>query len=240
MSSQAKKIAMAQAKVAGKRSRSATRTGRIQRVQNASFQAAVSKAIVKQKEKTSTGYVDTGAVGAAVAREFNASGYIDFVSGVSQGDSETKHPNKKFLLKGLYVRGALYNKSAGTSNLCSLVVVQDLEPTGSTPAVTDIFTACDNIVYAQLNPAGSARFRILHRRNWALNGTPSDSAQAAGLIFVNEYFDLKKIEVTTKTSSNDIGSVQKNAIYLLYLGNNATGTSAAQMNFSTRLTFIDL
>lgn len=209
------------------------------------FQAAVAKAVIQQKAKDS-GFVDhdgvsTAGLGTAVALPItiDTPGEVVFIGGCTQGSSENQHPNKKFLLKSYQLRGRVANQGSASFNNFSIVMVLDMDPQGTAPAVTDIFKAVSGTpsVNLMLNPQGSARFRVLARRNYTLNGPTSD---VNGALYIDEYFDLKKIEVVTKTANADIGSIQKNALFAVFIGTNVTGTSSTGANLIGRLRFIDI
>lgn len=234
----------------GKKSSKASRSRSAGPKKSKTFQAAVAKAVVQQKAKDS-GFVDhdgssTAGLTAAVeyANEFNLAGSVTFVGGCKQGASENEHPNKKFLLKSLQVRGEIYGQTGAVINNCALLLVLDTEPTGSAVTIANIFKAVPSGTYAglpsslrMLEPASSSRFRILARRNYTIQGAAGDPY---GNVMVDEFFDLKKIEVTTKGATSGFGDVQKNALYLVQLGTQPTGSGAASARLVGRMRFIDL
>lgn len=246
-----KKMKTEIAKVAGKRNRKMLRAAvRRGARPTKNFQAAVAKAVVQQKAKDS-GFVDhngasTDGLTTAVTlpNEITSGGSVNLIGTCTQGSSENQHPNKKFLLKSYQLRGRIAGQSTATINNVSFVLVLDTEPTGTAPAVADIFQAVPSGTFSglpsvlqMLNPTNSARFRIIARRNYTLNGAAGDPN---GMAMVDEYFDLKKIEVTTRGATSNIGDVQKNALFLVTLGTNVSGTAAVGSQLVGRMRFIDL
>jgi len=244
--SQMKKMKHSIEKVARKRDRKMLRAAvRRGARPTKNFQAAVAKAVVQAKAKDS-GFVDhdgvstaglTSAVG--LPASIDTPGEVVFIGGCTQGASENQHPNKKFLLKSYQLRGRVANQGSASYNNFSIVMVLDTDPQGTVPAVTDIFKAVSGSpsVVCMLNPQTSARFRILARRNYTLNGPTAD---VNGALFIDEYFDLKKIEVVTKSATSDIGSIQKNALLAVFIGSHVSGTTSTGANLIGRLRFIDI
>jgi len=244
--SQMKKLKTSMAKVAAKRDRRSKKGPR----KSKTFQAAVAKAVIQQKAKDS-GFVDHDGSSVAgltaaveIPNEFNNGGSVTFIGGCTQGSSENQHPNKKFLLKSYQLRGHIYGQTGAVQNNCAILLVLDKEPTGSAPTVAQILQAVSTGTYANLpaafrmlQPASSARFSVLARRNYEIKGAAGDPY---GSVMIDEFFDLKKIEVTTKGATSGFGDVQKNALYIVLLGEQATGSGAASARLIGRMRFIDL
>jgi len=214
------------------------------------FQAAVAKAVIQQKAKDS-GFVDHDGASIAgltpaveIPNEFNNAGSVTFIGGCTQGSSENQHPNKKFLLKSYQLRGQIYGQTGAVQNNCAILLVLDKEPSGSAVTIAQILQAVGSGTYANLppafrvlQPASSARFSVLARRNYEIKGAAGDPY---GSVMVDEFFDLKKIEVTTKSAGSGYGDVQKNALYIVLLGEQPTGSGAASARLIGRMRFIDL
>jgi len=246
--SQMKKMKHALDKVAKKRSRSGkVRVGR-GAVPKKAFQQAVSKAVNNIKAKTGMGYLDlTIGTSSMISDATGAGVNIIHLNQVPVGAKDTQHTNKKYLNHGSYLRGQIVGLDAAKANSVALVWILDQDPTGVLPQMTDIFmtsSAAAPNVFSQLNPAGSARFRVLARRNYNIQGDPNDAGASNSSVFVEEYINLKNFETVTKgVDDGSIATIQKNALYLCLLGsssNIATADSAASFRYGThRLQFLD-
>lgn len=213
------------------------------------FNAAVAKAVNNLKTKEALGYKDQflGTDKFFIANPAVAGESIVLLSNIGVGAGISQHSNKKYLNHGGYLRGQIVGLANATSNDCSLVWVLDMDPQAAMPKVGDIFssvTTTEPCVYAMLNPTGSARFRILARRNYSIHGAPDTAGETRSHQYVEEYINYKNIETTCKGDDDgSIGTIQKNAIYLVLLGSSASGggLTAAQFKFGEyRHQFLDV
>lgn len=238
MDNQIRKLKSAQSKLR-KRSASRRPKGGLPRQM---VTQTVARAVQAQQRRDGAGYREW----TATAVDVDAGGDLWLINGVPQGAGETEHPNKKFKCKGFYLRASLVGNANAKYNFVSLVWVLDTEPTGTLPSVGSIFKTASNAdpaVYSMLNPEFSARFRVLARRNYEVHGDPDDTGQARAALYIEEYIKLKDIEVTTKSAASDITAIQKNAIYLVAIGNQPDGSPtlcANLANMKGRLQFYDL
>lgn len=213
------------------------------------FNAAVAKAVNNLKTKESLGYKDQylGTDKYFVANPSGAGTNVILLSNIAVGAGISEHSNKKYLNHGGYLRGQIVGLDNAKANDVALVWVLDMDPQAALPAVGDIFshvTTTEPCVYSMLNPAGSARFRILARRNYSLHGGVNTDGESRSNVYVEEYINYKNIETVCKGDDNGtIGTIQKNAIYLVLLGSAASGAGlvAAQFNFGEyRHQFLDV
>lgn len=246
--SQMKKLKTAMNKVAKKRTRQGrSRSGRAA-IPKKAFQQAVNSAVNKMKTKEALGYKDNyfGTDKYFVANPSGAGTNVILLSNIPVGAGISQHSNKKYLNHGGYLRGQIVGLDNAKANDVALVWVLDMDPQAALPAVGDIFshvTTTEPCVYSMLNPAGSARFRVLARRNYTIHGSPDSNADTCSA-YVEEYINYKNIETVCKGDDDgSIGTIQKNAIYLVLLGSAASGASlvAAQFNFGEyRHQFLDV
>ena len=246
---QMKKMKHALDKVSKKRSRQGrSRSGRAT-IPKKAFQQAVTTAVNRMKTKEALGYKDQylGTSLYFIANPSTVGESIVLLSNIGVGAGISQHSNKKYLNHGGYLRGQIVGLGNAAVNDCSLVWVLDMDPQAAMPKVSDIFntvTTTEPCVYAMLNPTGSARFRILARRNFTIHGAPDTAGETRASAYVEEYINYKNIETTCKGDDDgSIGTIQKNAIYLVLLGSSASGggLTAAQFKFGEyRHQFLDV
>lgn len=181
-----------------------------------------------------TGFVDT----AGAAYNFDTTGSIAHISVIPQGSSVNQRIGKKVVLKSIQCRGAFVNNSTAVYNDVALLLIYDRRPTGSLPSVTDVL----NTASAQSfnNDANSGRFQILKRIDCEMIGNPTLITDKYAMS-ADFFLDLKsKPWVAKAVGSGAIGDVEEGALYVLTVGNNAAGTTAATAGLGFRLRFVDV
>jgi len=193
--------------------------------------AALNRRGVASKE---TGYVDT----ASATYAFDTTGSIVLIPTVAQGASVNQRIGKKLSWKSLQCRGYVANGTAATFNDCCMLIVYDKRPQGSLPAITDILVTANS--RSMNNDANSGRFQILKRVDWVLNGIPATTNGDGPAMSADFFLDLKgKAGVFKAAGTGAIGDIEEGAIYLVTVGNNVAGTSAAGAELGFRTRFID-
>lgn len=192
------------------------------------------------KEK---GYVDL----ATASYELSTTGSITLLNTVAQGAAVTQRVGKKIIMKGLQCRGIIVNRSTALLNDVAYMIVYDKRPTGALPLITDILNAIDP--KAMNNDANAGRFRILKRCDDVLIGNTSQAAPPVSDGNMTEatqknadfWLDLKSAPVTYKAAGTGaIGDIEEGALYLVTVGGNVTGTTAANLSCGFRLRFLDV
>lgn len=186
-----------------------------------------------------TGFVDT-----AVSSPMDTTGLVTLLNTVAQGTSVNQRVGKKILMKGLQIRGYAGNGTTATFNDVAFLIVYDKRPTGALPAVTDILVAAN--ATALNNDANSGRFAIIKRWDGMLLGNLSLTGAVANALVENTaigtdcYVELGKREVVYKAAATGaIADIEQGALYLVTVGANAAGTTAATLVFNARLRFFD-
>lgn len=196
------------------------------------------KRIVASKE---TGYVDV----AAADYPLDLTGSVTLLNTVAQGAAVTQRVGKKIIMKGLQCRGISSNNSAATFNDVAYMIVYDKRPTGSLPAVTDILVTASS--KSMNNDNNSGRFRILKRvdatmlGNISLTGAVANAITDCAALSQDWWLDLKSAEVVYKAAATGgIADIEQGALYLVTIGSNSAGTSAATLTTGFRLRFLDI
>lgn len=191
--------------------------------------------------KNEMGYVDVAAANYAL----DTTGSVTLLNAVAQGAAVTQRVGKKIAMKGLQCRGISAGNSAALINDIAYLIVYDKRPTGALPLVTDILNTAH--ASAMNNDANAGRFSILKRVDQILIGNSSVTGAVANALVektaIDEswWLDLKGREVVYKAAATGaIGDIEQGALYLVTVGSNAPGTSAALLSCGFRLRFLDV
>jgi len=204
--------------------------------QRTAMQAA--KRVANVNQRRNAGYVDLAAA-AYPMDNAGAAASIALIATIAQGAAVTQRIGKKAAYKSLQMRGYIGQGSTATVNDVALLIVYDKEPTGILPAITDIL----NTATAQsfLNDTNSDRFRILRRFNHTLTGNLATPATGNEIQDLDEYIDLKGLPVQFKAAATGaIGDIAVGALYVVTVGSQPPGTTAASAQVGFRTRFMDV
>ena len=187
--------------------------------------------------KNELGYVDL----AAAVYPFDTTGSVTLLNTIPQGAAVTQRVGKKVMLKGLQCRGAMTNNTNGVTNDVAFMIVYDKRPTGALPTVTDILVSAR--ADSMNNDANAGRFSILKRFDGVLLGNVNAAANYLDSMYkdCDFWLDLKGKPTTFKAAGTGaIGDIEEGALYLVTVGNNAAGNTAAAASLNFRVRFIDI
>lgn len=190
-----------------------------------------SRKLVGQRE---TGYFDYGS---AVNMPFDTTGSIFLAASVTQGSGIQQRVGKRIMWKSLQVRGQIIANAAAVYNDCAMLVVYDKRPTGSLPAITDILQFAT--AASMNNDDNSGRFVILKRKDFRLVGSSSTPTSQSS-IGCDFYLKINRPAVFKSAGTGAIGDISEGALYVISVGSNAAGTSAAASNLAFRVRFVDM
>lgn len=184
--------------------------------------------------KMDTGYIDVTSAGGGL----DTTGFITLLNPVPQGASVNARVGKKILLKGLQIRGVLYNGSSAYVNDVAVIIVYDKRPTGSTPAITDILNSVSS--QSMNKDDNASRFRILRRLDGTLCGNSTVITAASGISF-DEYVDLKKAPTVYKSAgTGGVGDIAEGALWMIGCSAAVAGPAAAVASLQTRVRYYDI
>ncbi|QOH96787.1 capsid protein [Lutraria rhynchaena circular ssDNA virus] len=209
----------------GVKSRSLMATYRAERMLN--------RRAVANKE---SGYVDLG-VGTYA---FNTTGAIALIPTVAQGTAVTQRVGKKIMWKHMQIRGIATADATTTNAAGAYLIVYDKRPTGSLPAVTDILDTANQRSFN--NDANSGRFQILKRVDFSFVGNNATAGQSTAKTqyVINHFLDLKgKDAEYMAAGTGAIGDISLGALYIVTVGDQAAGTSDANLIVGFRTRFVD-
>lgn len=187
-----------------------------------------------------TGFVDL----AATSYALDTTGTITLIATIPQGTSVNTRVGKKILLKSLQIRGFCVAGSTAAYNDCAILVVYDKRPTGSLPLVTDVLVTATSTAFN--NDANSGRFKIVRRYDFELIGSVTGTLATQQLTeasakSADDFIDLKgKPQVFKAAGTGAIGDIEEGCLYLVTVGSNAAGTSAATASLGFRTRFVDV
>jgi hypothetical protein len=172
---------------------------------------------------------------------FDSTGLVTLLNDIAEGTSTQERTGRKIAMTGVTLRSYAVNGSTATSNKCCVLLVEDLRPGSSLPAVSDILESANSD--ALNNEAGFGRFKIHMRKTFILRGKNSAAALDAGAVPIrnfDKFKPLKNRETHYSGSTGSIGQIIKGALYLVTVGNNGAGTGAASLEGSVRIAFKDI
>lgn len=203
-------------------------------VQPMDFEAAVKRAVMKEKSKDA-GFVDL----ASAVYPLNTTGSITLIATVAQGVSVNQRVGKKAVWKSLQMRGVMNADTTTTVAAGAALIVYDRKPTGALPAITDILVSANSGAF--LNDVNSDRFQIVRRFNYNIVGNTTTPATGGEAEVIDEFIDLKKRPVEFNAAGTGaIGDLAKGALYLVTVGNIAAGTADGNIAVGFRTRFIDV
>lgn len=181
-----------------------------------------------------TGYVDL-----AVANyPMDTTGSVTLLATIAQGTAVTQRVGKKVVIKSIQCRGQAYAGTTATLNDCAYMLVYDKRPTGALPAVTDILVSAASNAFN--NDANSGRFRILKRMDFRLVGNSTTPVVDSASADADFFLVVNQIEVFKAAGTGAIADIEEGAIYLVTVGNQAAGNTAAILSVAFRTRFIDI
>lgn len=198
-------------------------------------EAAVAKYYSPRRSIRESGYVDLASANYAL----DTTGSITLIATVPQGTSVSQRIGKKISLKSLQIRGSCFQSSGAAMNDVAFLIVYDKRPTGSLPAITDVLVSANAIAFNNDNNSG--RFVILKRVDMNLIGSGSTPATGREQQTIDAYVPLKgKMTVYKAAATGAIADIEEGALYLITVGSNVAGTSAATMQASFRTRYMDV
>lgn len=190
-----------------------------------------SRALVSKE----TGYVDVGPTNYNI----DTTGSIALLTTIAQGTAVTQRVGKKVQWKSIQIRGSIAAGTTAIVNHAAVLLVYDRRPTGSLPAITDILVAANES--AMNNDANSGRFKILRRWDEVLIGNTTTPATGKESCEMDDFLLLNNLPGVFKAATTGaIADYEEGPIYVVTVGNNAAGNTAAVANLNFRTRFFDV
>lgn len=158
-------------------------------------------------------------------------GSVNLLTGMAQGDDVNQRRGNSILGKTTYIQGVIYRDVLNTTptNFVRILVVRDLENTGTAPTVADFFQATGSGIYIQpINVDHTSRYQVLMDRRYTLLSTINMGRQLKFFIRCNGH---------VKYTGANATDVYKNNLYLIAVGDQ--GSMAPILSFHSRFAFYD-
>ena len=161
---------------------------------------------------------------------------------------------RKIILKSLYIRGRLQleqsgvNPAGGAVSLAQqarLMIVYDLQPNGTAPAITDILVTAEPASHLNLN--NRDRFRILCDKEFVFDPMFSQNTATQAFALMNRtiynvklYKKLRHEMIFNAVNGGTVADIASGALYMVWIGSVAAGTNVDTNAFvSTRVRYAD-
>lgn len=181
--------------------------------------------------------IDTAAANYAA----DTTGTITLLNGVAQGDDYTNRQGRQFLMTSVQLRGIIAPTDTTTgSTLVRVLVVYDAATNGAAPTITDILAASTSQAFNNLN--NRDRFHVVIDETHAIGGLNNTATQAYSMsptvAQIERYERLPNVQVTNQGTGNTVASIQKGALWLVTIGDQAAA-SGATVSLAARVRFTD-
>lgn len=194
-------------------------------------QAQMNAMPVQRSSATEKGYVDyqNNSV-------LNTTGEIQLIATIAQGAGVTQRIGKKAMLRSVQIRGYAFGNATAIYNDCAVLIVYDRRPTGALPAVTDILVSAN--ATSMNNDTFSGRFQIIRRMDFSLVGNSTTVSTGQEMKSLDDFITINRKIVFKAAGTGAIGDIEEGALYMVSVGINAAGGTAAtaSLNFRTRFT----
>lgn len=188
-----------------------------------------------QAQKRDAGYVDLAVANYAL----DTTGSITLLTTIAQGASVNQRIGKKAVYKSLQIRGAVTSNGTAIANDAALILVLDRKPTNALPAITDVLVSANARAFN--NDVNSDRFKILRRWDFQLLGNTTAPATGLEGFSADAFVPMKGIPIEFNAAGTGaIGDISKNALYLITVGVNAAGGTAANATLAFRTRFTEV
>lgn len=164
----------------------------------------------------------------------DTTGTLTLLNGLTRGDDEGDRDGRRTCIKSLNMKGiSSVTASTGTDQFHRIMLVRMLRPNGTAPSITDILQA--NTVYSLRNRQKIGDFQVLYDRTLQLNASSESGSQK----FI-KYYKRMTMEVQYNAgNAGTIADIEKNALYLLTIGSNASGTSAGTFQANIQIDWLE-
>lgn len=198
-------------------------------------QVKLKRAQAPKKTPVDTGYVDL----ANATYACDTTGTITLLATIAQGTTVNQRVGKRAQYRSVQIRGNVQTNTATIESDVAILLVYDRCPTTTLPAITDILVTANS--HAFNNDNNSGRFRIVRRWDVTLVGNTTAPATGKESLGFDEFVNLKGLNVVFKAlGTGAIADIEEGAMYLVTVGDQAAGTTAAALVAGFRVRFVDV
>lgn len=193
--------------------------------------------VLYKRPATSNKFIDL----AAANYEASTTGSVTLIYTIPQGTNQSERIGKKIKIKNIQIRGQLVVGSAQVNAAIAVgYLIFDKQPTGSLPAITDIFDSIG--IASHLNDDNTDRFVVLKKHRYATFGD-SNTPTTASSLAIYDVDDFIKMNHTVNYKSLGTGAIADfsyGAVYWVVFGEEAAGTTAPRFTVSFRTRYEDI
>lgn len=194
--------------------------GNRRRSKKAWYDKKYSTAQLARKAWRATKYIK-GLVNSEMLQIINSSstaipntGAVVSLSNIAQGDTVSGRTGNSVLARTFLLRAQVTKHASATETFVRIMLIWDTQQIGDTaPTIATVLDSVDTL--SGLNVSTTGRYKILMNKHYTLDTTRTSS------IYINKFFNIYKHIRYNGTGDSDI---QKNGLYMVLLGNEATNT----------------
>jgi len=167
--------------------------------------------------------------------------YIKCINSCAEGVSRYTRVGKRISLKSVQLKGLVENMTGAAYNNVRALLVWDKQPTGALPNITDILNNAATM--SLLNDDNSERFLILKEEYFDMTGNNTSGNMTTECNKVLKWYVTPKNKETVfsaATQSDQAAGIAKGALYLVTIGVNVAGSTAASALLAFRMRFLDV
>lgn len=168
------------------------------------------------------------------AVSLNDASSVTLLNGLAPGLAINERVGQQVHLMRLEGHGQVQvTPSTGVDQIVRLIIVRDRQPNGAAPAYNDVMTAVSTFALPSLN--NQKRFIILWDRTFQLNASAEAFSQIPFAVEIPLDF---KVQFNAGTAGT-VADINTNALFLLAIGTEASGTTDGILNGYLRVRYTD-
>lgn len=189
---------------------------------------------------------------ATATYQVNTTGVFTLLANPALGSDFNNRVGRKIRLRSLYIRGFVATQNsldagfAGTqSQQMRMILLLDLQPNGAVPATADLLVTANTQSHLNLN--NRDRFVILKDETYVFDpyfasntATQSFASMSNQIKDIKCYKKLNSEMVFNGTNGGTIADINSGALYMFWIGSDASGANDGNAIVSTRVRYDDM
>lgn len=167
----------------------------------------------------------------------DTTGTVTLMGPYAQGAGISQRIGDSIILKSIEFRGYLANNSTAILNFDRAMIIWDKQPNKALAAITDILSVGNTFGFnVDQNKRRFKTIKHIHEVTLGNTATPATGKESIDCSF---YQKLNHKMEFAQAGTGSIGDITTGALLLVTIGNNVPGTTAAILNGSFRIRYID-
>lgn len=170
---------------------------------------------------------------------FDTTGSVTLLNGMVQGTTASTRIGRKITMTQIICNLRAVSNTNTLFNDFRMALVLDTQANGAAPAITDIYDVINST--SMRNISNGTRFRIL--KTWEdcnVGNQTTAGQQTDNTCMAFKYFQRCNITVTyNANNAGTVGDIQTNALYIITMGNQVSGTSNSLLYGTVRIRYTD-